>query len=704
MVRTIEARRRLTRRNFLVLSGLAATGVVATACGGDALPGQTPTAPSPPAQATGAAVQPTATTPAVAPTAGMAQTAAPAQPTAAGAQPTSAGTAAPRAYQEAPQLAQLVKDGKLPPVAERLPKAPLVLKPLEQVGKHGGTWRAGLLGGADPLAGADDRLRAPGALGPGVEADHPERRRRVRGQPGREGLHLRAARGVKWSDGQPFTADDILFWYEDVFNNKELTSSRGVNPPTVEKVDQATVRFVFAEPNGLFLQDLAASGGNTYTRYPAHYLKPFHKKYNTTTLDQLVQQNNAKDWVELFRQKGGRSPARPTTRSGRTRTCRRCTPGGLSSPTGRSRGWWPSATPSTSRWTARATSCRTSIASPTTWPRTRRPSSSRRSTARSTCRIATSPPTRTSQSWPTTSRRGYRFFETVPSQMNTLIIHLNLTHKDPAKRQLFQNKDFRIGLSHAIDRQEIIDVVYVGQGVPWQGAPQRDTAFYNERLAKQYTEFDARKAAEHLDKVAPQKDGQGFRLGPDGARLSFVVEVSASAPDQVDAMNLIKGHWQRAGVEIQVKVEDRALLYTRKDANEHDAVVWLGGGGLDAIQDPRSFFPVSSESNYAEAWYVWFQKPSNPRTAPEEPPAPTKQQMDLYRQIEATADLSKQHDLMKQILAIAADQFYVIGVSSLANGYGIAKNTLRNVPAKMFSTGGQWPNPAPTNTSLYFYQ
>ena len=80
--------------------------------------------------------------------------------------------------------------------------------------------------------------------------------------------------------------------------------------------------------------------------------------------------------------------------------------------------------------------------------------------------------------------------ETIPSGMNTLAFALNLTHKDPMKREIYQNKDFRVALSHAINRQEIIDVVYVGQGEPYQLAPRPTSPFYNERLAKQYTEYD----------------------------------------------------------------------------------------------------------------------------------------------------------------------------------------------------------------------
>ncbi len=155
---------------------------------------------------------------------------------------------------------------------------------------------------------------------------------------------------------------------------------------------------------------------------------------------------------------------------------------------------------------------------------------------------------------------GYHFFETIPSNMNQAAITLNLTHKDPVK-QLFQNKDFRIGLSHAINRQEIIDVVFVSQGEPWQLAPRKETPWFNERLAKQYTEYDVKKANAHLDKVAPQKDGEGFRLGPDGKRISFTVEVTAGAPGAEAAPAALEpgpGPLAQGRIEMQVKNEDRA--------------------------------------------------------------------------------------------------------------------------------------------------
>ncbi|HET7092311.1 MAG TPA: hypothetical protein VFI22_02510, partial [Thermomicrobiales bacterium] len=55
----------------------------------------------------------------------------------------------PTKFNEAPQLADLVKQGKLPPVAERIGQDPLVLKPLNEIGKYGGTWRRGFTGPGD---------------------------------------------------------------------------------------------------------------------------------------------------------------------------------------------------------------------------------------------------------------------------------------------------------------------------------------------------------------------------------------------------------------------------------------------------------------------------------------------------------------------------------------------------------------------------
>jgi len=59
----------------------------------------------------------------------------------------------PTSFKEAPQLTELVKAGKLPPVAERIGLDPIVVKPLHAIGTYGGTWRRGFNGPADTSAG-----------------------------------------------------------------------------------------------------------------------------------------------------------------------------------------------------------------------------------------------------------------------------------------------------------------------------------------------------------------------------------------------------------------------------------------------------------------------------------------------------------------------------------------------------------------------
>ncbi len=151
---------------------------------------------------------------------------------------------------------------------------------------------------------------------------------------------------------------------------------------------------------------------------------------------------------------------------------------------------------------------------------------------------------------------------------------------------------------------------------------------------------------------------------------------------------------------MQVVVEERTEFYNRKAANQQDANVWGGDGGLEVVLEPRWYFPFSNESNFAEAWQYYYNDPSDARG--EVPPDAVKQQMDLYRELQATPDQEGQAALMNQILQVAADQFYVIGIALPANGYGIVKNNVHNVPDQILAAW-LYPNPGPTNPFTFYY-
>src|SRR6266571_17700 len=129
----------------------------------------------------------------------------------------------PKSFKEAPQLAELVKAGKLPPVQERIGQDPLVVRPLREIGKYGGTWRRGFTGPFDTSNGhrvaQNDKLLYYDYTGTKLVPNIAKAWKVSR--DGKTATIL-LRRGMKWSDGQPFTADDFVFWYEDVYQNKDL--------------------------------------------------------------------------------------------------------------------------------------------------------------------------------------------------------------------------------------------------------------------------------------------------------------------------------------------------------------------------------------------------------------------------------------------------------------------------------------------------
>src|SRR5262245_30877765 len=161
----------------------------------------------------------------------------------------------PKRFNEAPQLAELVKAGKLPPVEQRIGQDPLVVKPLREVGRYGGTWRRGFTGAFDfsnaHRVAQNDKLLYWDYTGTKVV---PNIARGVEESRDGKVTALLLLRGMRWSDGHPFTAVDCVFWFEDVYQNKDLVPTpltvMTINgkPIAIRKVDAATVQFVAPDP------------------------------------------------------------------------------------------------------------------------------------------------------------------------------------------------------------------------------------------------------------------------------------------------------------------------------------------------------------------------------------------------------------------------------------------------------------------------
>jgi len=299
----------------------------------------------------------------------------------------------------------------------------------------------------------------------------------------------------------------------------------------------------------------------------------------------------------------------------------------------------------------------------------------------------------------------FHFYDLYPTTVNEFVIQFNMNTTDEALREVFRNKDFRIGMSYAINRQEIIDLVHIGQGQPWQASPRPESRFHHERLATQYTEYNPDLANEHLDKAGyTQRDAEGFRLGPNGERISFIMEIDVGRITYVDALELIKPQWEAVGVEMNVRTMERSLWEERcrgTNLEFHASGHRFGGGSGDAvILDARYYLPINNGSSmYAKAWSFWYNNREDPLA--EEPPAAVKRAMELYNQIGLTADDAEQVDLMMQVLDIAAEEFYCIGTVLEPNAFGIVTNRMRNVP-ELLPNSWIYPTPAPYNPSQFW--
>jgi peptide/nickel transport system substrate-binding protein len=220
--------------------------------------------------------------------------------------------AAPSMYNEAPMLAEMVAAGDLPPVDERLPEEPLVHQ-VAEIGKYGGTLRRGFLGPSDHNNYTRLSYDALVRFSPDGGDVIPHMAKGWESNDDFTEWIVNLRPGMKWSDGEPFTADDILFWYNDIALNTDLSPT----PPTwlmnadgtiakVEKVNDYAVKWTYAQPNTAFLLDLANKDGadraiTNLAFAPAHYLKDFHPNYtDATALDAVVKERGFNTWPELF--------------------------------------------------------------------------------------------------------------------------------------------------------------------------------------------------------------------------------------------------------------------------------------------------------------------------------------------------------------------------------------------------------------------
>jgi len=208
-------------------------------------------------------------------------------------------------YCEPEWVTKLVEEGKLPPVAERLPKEPAVYKEgfySDGVGQYGGIWRdvwAVPLEGWNYNAGAvqgwfgieaivqEEPLNTGAMFMSEGVTPIPFLAKSYEWTDDGMGLVMNFVEGAKWSDGVEFTTEDIMFLWEDNIMDPNVSTWTNASfwqidgqPVTLEATDAYTIKFTFpvAYPTK-FLYNLT---NLIFSPAPAHILKPLHPKYGGT--------------------------------------------------------------------------------------------------------------------------------------------------------------------------------------------------------------------------------------------------------------------------------------------------------------------------------------------------------------------------------------------------------------------------------------
>jgi peptide/nickel transport system substrate-binding protein len=611
---------------------------------------------------------------------------------------TIAGHARPAQLKEAPQLAQLVREGKLPPVEQRVPEEPLVLRPVRAVGRYGGTWRRGFTGPGDVENGnrinASDKLLFWDAEGTTIV---PSAARAVEMSEDGKVFTIRLRRGMKWSDGAPFTADDFVFWFEDLYGDRNIVptpiADMAVNgkPGRLVKVDATTVQFVFDDPYYLFMDMLAGdtligggqsvrqSQGFTFGAYsPGHYLRQFLPKYvGEEAANRRARERGFDNWVRFIHvmKDWSLNPELPTI--GPWRTVRP-----VNTPT-----WVLERNPF--YWAVDHEGNQLPYIDQVVMTLAEdlevlnlRAMSGQYDVQERHIDIGKLPVIIQNQ-----SRGNYRVHLDLAFNGSDTTLQINQSFRaDPEIAKWLTNADFRRALSLGIDRNQLNETFWLGLGTPGSTVPAESSPYNpGPEWRNRWSTHDPAQANRLLDGIGlTRKDGEGFRLRTDnGQRLVIQIQAVKAFLPWPQQCEMIAQQWRRIGIFADVREYERNLAMTRSRNNEHHIFVWTNGGTELLYLFPRHAIPVDpTEAFMGPEFAQWYASNGAQGREPTDPNI--RRIFELYRSAGSQRE-QERFRIAQEIWKILVDQQYGIGTvgqSPALMGVRLVSNRVENTPSR----------------------
>lgn len=625
----------------------------------------------------------------------------------------------PKTFKEPPDLAAQVQQKKLSPVQERIGADPLVIKPLREVGKYGGTWRRGFSGPADFWNGyrccGHDKILFWDYTG-NVAVPNVAKGWEITDDGRTFTVLLR--KGMKWSDGHPFTADDFIFWYEDIYQNTTLLPTKtpvlAINgkPGVMEKVDDSTIRFKFPDPYYAFVDILAGAtplGGHTLRGRellggfaPKHYLKQFLPKYSSQeAVDKMAKDAGYDNWVGLlkFKNDWALNPELPTVAAWKTTS--------------------PINTPN--------------------WVLERNPYFYMVDTAGNQLPYVDKVVMTLAENLEVLNLRAiageydfqarhidvgklpvlienqakgnYKVYLDPADSGCDACLFFNQTYEaDPEVAKWLQNRDFRIALSLGIDRNQLNEAFWLGLGTPGTQV-LAESSPYNPgpEYRTMHSTHDPDKANKLLDGIGLKaKDAEGYRLRTDGkGRLRIeLMTVGGQFLQFTQIAEMIREQWRKIGIQADVNEIERSLAITRIGANEIQGHLWQNDGTEHFFSFPAHLFPFSPSglggANIGPLWALWFQSDG---TKGKEPSAPMKELMGLWKKSFGVPE-AERVAIGKQLWRIAVEEQWAVGtvgLSPAAQGVRVVSNKMGNVPSRQYNSPDGM-TPATSRPETFFFK
>jgi len=625
---------RLTRRQLLRVSAIATGAAVATACGG-----------APPA-ATTAPAEPAATT-------------------------APAAEAPPSKYGEAPMLADMVAAGELPPVEERLPLEPLVTPVVEEIGQYGGIWDMAVTGQAD-LNGALGYLIEPWILyNDAGDAWAPNLAKAVEINPEGSEFTFHMREGMKWSDGEPFTADDVMFWYEDLVLDDELSPSKPGwlksegELAVVSKVDDYTFKVTFAQPAGLFLPYIAYVWGTRDMWAPKHYLTQFHPKYaDADELAAKVADAGFETWVQLM---GDRRQERmnadvPVIYAWKLKE--------LGPPWVFERNpYFYKVDPEGNQLpyidTVRASAVENASMI------------SMKALAGELGYQARNIAFTDMPLYMDNREKGdYRVIKKMGENVGYTVFPNQNFVGDDGMLEVIKDINFRKALNLAIDRDEINDLIYLGERT---SIPEIFPLLEGETELFDHIRLDVDAANALLDEAGYEMGPDGVRLRPDGEPLILKVDVF-SGPANMDPAELVSNYWADIGVQTSPEEISYDLWWPRIYSHEYAFCGYVKDGlqKLACYVYLRSYAAVDHSTYWAPAWGNWYMTGGSEGIEPDV--EDVRQGQLLFDKAKVTVDTDELLNILAEIQRLDLKNVWEVLTVGAGPGITIVKNNFRNVP------------------------